>query len=196
MKVPRRAPTPRPTGRNRARPAAGRGAARPAPRAPRSRVPAEPAPVVVRPPGSAPRSYFTRRAVVFALVLFAVAISVAYPAQRYVAQRQSVDDLRMRVAAGTERVDELEKAVAAAGEPYAIEREARRRLHYVMPGEEAFRVTDPMTVIEEQKAAAAAKDRAWWDAMLASVTEASTPIEALPVGPAAGTAVGAAAPAD
>lgn len=117
----------------------------------------------------------------FAAVLFVVAISVAYPAQRYVAQRQSIDELRAQVATGSERVSQLEKDVTSADEPYAVEREARRRLHYVMPGEQAYRVTDPMTV-EQEAAAAAGPTGAWWNTMLGSVTEASTPIESLPVG--------------
>jgi hypothetical protein len=110
-------------------------------------------------------------------------MSVAYPAQRYVAQRQNIADLRTQVAQGTKQVADLEKQVATSNEPYAIEREARRRLHFVMPGELAYRVTDP---IQEQapQAAAAKADGAWWDRMLSSVDEAAQPVEQLPTGPA------------
>ena len=182
MKVPRRA-TARPVGRDRARPVAGRGAARPAVRGSRPRIPAQPAPVPVKPPGSGPRSYFTRRAAAFAAVLFVVAMTVAIPAQRYVAQRQNIADLRIQVLQGTERVAELEKQVAAANEPYAIEREARRRLHFVMPGELAYRVTDPLHV-EAEKAEQARAAGAWWDRMIGSVDEAARPVEELPTGQA------------
>ncbi len=183
MKVPRRAAA-RPTSRDRARPAASRGAARPAVHSGRARIPAQAAPVAVTPPGSGPRSYFTRRAAVFAAVLFVVAMTVAIPAQRYVAQRNNISDLRQQVAQDTERVAELEKQVAAANEPYAIEREARRRLHYVMPGEMAFRVSDPMLVQKEQEARAKAEGP-WWDRMLDSVDEAAQPVSELPTGRAA-----------
>ena len=135
----------------------------------------------VKPPGSGPRSYFTRRAAVFAAVVFAVAMTVAIPAQRYVAQRNNIADLRTQVAQGTERVAELEKQVATANEPYAIEREARKRLHYVMPGELAFRVTDPMLVEQQQEARAEAQGP-WWGRMLDSVDQAAQPIEELPTG--------------
>jgi cell division protein FtsB len=183
VKVPRRA-TARPAGRDRARPVAGRGAARPAVRGSRPRIPAQPGPAPVKPPGSGPRSYFTRRAAVFAAVLFIVAMTVAIPAQRYVAQRENIADLRAQVAQGTEKVAELEKQVATANEPYAIEREARRRLHFVMPGEQAYRVTDPLHV-EEEKAEQAKAEGAWWDRMVGSVDEAAQPVEELPLAPAA-----------
>lgn len=180
MKVPRRAAA-RPPARDRARPAAARGAARPAVRGSRTRIPAQPGPAPVKPPGSGPRSYFTRRAAVFAAVLFVVAMTVAIPAQRYVAQRQNIADLRAQVASGTDRVADLEKQVAAANEPYAIEREARRRLHFVMPGELSYRVSDPIHT-EEQQAAKAKADGAWWDRMLGTVDDAAQPVEALPTG--------------
>jgi cell division protein FtsB len=138
--------------------------------------------VPVRPPGSGPRSYFTRRAVVFAAVLFVVAMSVAYPAQRYVAQRKNIADLRTQVAQGTKQVADLEKQVAASNEPYAIEREARRRLHFVMPGELAYRVTDPMQVEQQQEAKAKA-DAPAWSRMLDSVDKAAQPVDQLPTGP-------------
>ncbi|MBA3741606.1 septum formation initiator family protein, partial [Sporichthya sp.] len=146
--------------------------------------PAQPGPEPVQAPGTGPRSYFTRRVAVFAAVLFVVAMTVAIPAQRYVAQRQNISDLRLQVASGTERVAELDKAVATANEPYAIEREARRRLHFVMPGELAYRVTDPL-LVEQQQAAKAEADGAWWGRMLESVNEAARPVEELPTGQSA-----------
>lgn len=180
MKVPRRAAA-RPTGRDRARPVAARGAARPAVRGARGRIPAQPGPPPLKPPGSGPRSYFTRRAAVFAALLFVVAMTVAIPAQRYVAQRQNIAQLRSQVAQGTTQVADLEKQVAEANEPYAIEREARRRLHFVMPGELAYRVTDPMPE-QAQQAAKEQAEGAWWDRMLNSVDDASRPAEKLPIG--------------
>jgi len=111
-------------------------------------------------------------------------MTVAIPAQRYVAQRQNIADLRTQVAQGTDRVADLEKQVATANEPYAIEREARRRLHFVMPGELSYRVTDPIHE-QEQQAAQAKADGAWWDRMMGSLDEAAQPVEQLPTGPSA-----------
>jgi hypothetical protein len=88
------------------------------------------------------------------------------------------------VAQGREKVAELEQQVATANEPYAIEREARRRLHYVMPGEQSYRVTDPLH-IEAEKAEQAKADGAWWDRMLESVDSAAQPVEELPIAPSA-----------
>ena len=163
-------------------PARSRGAgARPAVRGARGRIPAQPGAAPVKPPGSGPRSYFTRRAAVFAAVLFVVAMTVAIPAQRYVAQRQNIADLRSQVASDTQRVAELEKQVATAHEPYAIEREARRRLHFVMPGGDGLPRHRP-DARRAGEGPGRQADGAWWDRMLGSVDEAAEPVEQLPTG--------------
>src|SRR5258706_5054670 len=113
MKVPRRSPTPRPSARDRARPGRAPATTRPARRAMRGRVPVEvpvvPTPLVL-PVGR--RSPFTRRAVAFAAVLLLIALSVAYPAQRYVAQRRHIAQLRQQVTAEAAQVAPLERATS------------------------------------------------------------------------------------
>jgi cell division protein FtsB len=209
VKVPRRTPAARPT-RDLARPGAGSGGRgqagaghRPGTRAARTRTPGRTDTAAPPPPRAVgKRSPFTRRAAVFATVLFLVAVSVAYPAQRYVAQRKHIDDLRADVTAGTERVAALQRDKALLGQEFYIERQARARLHFVMPGDRAFRVEDPQVVTGEAPATggvpAVAAD-AWWERMLGSVTQASVRVEPVPAGtrtaPAAPAPVPDAAPA-
>jgi cell division protein FtsB len=131
------------------------------------------------------RSPFTRRAAVFATVLFLVAVSVAYPAQRYVAQRQQIDELRADVAAGAARVGTLEQEQVRLGQDRYIEREARRRLHFVMPGDVAFRVEDPHIVawqVPDAGPSAAPTSDVWWERLLGSLDAASARVEPLPSG--------------
>ena len=151
-KVPRRAAA-RPAARDRARPVAGRGAPRPAVRGARGRIPAQPrGPEPVKSPGSGPRSYFTRRAAVFAAVLFVVAMTVAIPAQRYVAQRQNIADLRSQVAPAPNGWPSWRSRWPRRASPTPSSARPGARLHFVMPGELAYRVTDPM-LVEQEKAA-------------------------------------------
>lgn len=177
MKVPRRSPAPRPGARDRARPGAGRSQVRIG----RGPIPAQALAEPVIAPGGGGRSPFTRRAVVVAAVLFAVALSVAYPAQRFVAQRADIAELRAQVSGSVARVADLQRDLGAVDQPYYIEREARRRLHYVLPGEAGFRVSDPPAA-EQEGLAGPLADAPWWDRLLGSVAEAATPIEELPVG--------------
>jgi len=169
-----------------------RGATRPARRGGRGRVPA-PAPPVDEPLTllAARRSPFTRRATVFASLLLLIAVSLAFPAQRFVAQRKHIADLRGQIAAGSAQVAGLERQLALREQSFYVERQARLRLHYVLPGEQALRVTDPPPA--PGSAAAAARTvaaGAWWGRLLDSVSKAATPIERLPAGPRPGAGVG------
>jgi cell division protein FtsB len=192
VKVPRRTPAARPPARDRVRPGADRGAPRPGTRAARGRrkAPVEapaPAPTAARLEASAARrSPFTRRAAVFAAVVLLVAISLAYPAQRYVAQRQHIDALRAQVADGTARVAALEHDKALMSKDVFVEREARRRLHFVMPGDLGYRVEDPESSTGVPAAAdgpaAATRADAWWERMMGSLDAAAARVEPPPVG--------------
>jgi len=126
------------------------------------------------------RNPFTRRAAVFASVLLLVAVSVAYPAQRYVAQRRHIAELRARAVESAMKVAALQHESTLRAQDFYIEREARLRLHYVMPGEQAFRVSDPPT--DAAGTGPAAVSPLWWDRLLGSVSDAATPVEQLPTG--------------
>jgi cell division protein FtsB len=126
------------------------------------------------------RNPFTRRAASFASVLLLVAVSVAYPAQNYVAQRRHIAQLRAQVATSAAKVDSLQHETTLRAQPFYIEREARLRLHYVMPGEQAFRVSDPP--VTDTGSGQAAANPMWWGRLLTSVSDAATPVEQLPTG--------------
>lgn len=148
------------------------------------------------------RSPFTRRAVVFASVLLLIATSVAYPAQRYVAQHRHIEQLRAQVAADAAAVATLERQTALRTQAFYVQREARQRLHYVLPGEAALRVVDapaaPGTTWAMGEGPVAGglvpggmagggmvggqPTGAWWNRLLNSVTVAATPVERLPAG--------------
>jgi len=166
--------------RDRARPVAAGRPARPGRRALRGRVPA-----VILPPAlvvslNTRRNPFTRRAAIFASVLLLVAVSVAYPAQRYVTQRRHIADLRAEVTASAARVTALQHESTLRAQNFYIEREARLRLHYVMPGEQAFRVSDPP--VASTGGTGPAVSPLWWGRLLSSVADAATPVEQLPTG--------------
>jgi cell division protein FtsB len=127
-------------------------------------------------------SPFTRRAAVFASVLLLTAFSVAFPVQRYLAQRKHVAELREKVTAGAAQVAALERETALRAQDFYVEREARLRLHYVMPGEEALRVSDPPPAPGTPGAAADVAAATWWGRLMQSVATAATPVERPPTG--------------
>jgi cell division protein FtsB len=85
----------------------------------------------------------TRRAALLALVVCALALSVAVPLHTYLSQK---DDLRAQLQqqqALRAQESELEKREQQLSDPAQVEAEARTRLHFVMPGETPYDVQLP-----------------------------------------------------
>jgi len=85
----------------------------------------------------------TRRAAVLAIVVCALALSVAVPLRTYLSQRDEVEIQEQRQADLRGQVEALEKRKAQLEDPAQVEAEARRRLRYVMPGETPYMVELP-----------------------------------------------------
>jgi cell division protein FtsB len=85
----------------------------------------------------------TRRAAMFAIVVCALALSVAVPLRTYLAQRDEVRTQQERQAELRAEVEELERRKAQLDDPAQVEAEARRRLRYVQPGETPYVVELP-----------------------------------------------------
>ncbi|HEU5469973.1 MAG TPA: septum formation initiator family protein [Actinophytocola sp.] len=85
----------------------------------------------------------TRRAAMLAIVVCALALSVAVPLRTYLAQRADVTVQEQREAELRAQVEQLEARKAQLGDPAQVEAEARRRLRYVRPGETPYVVELP-----------------------------------------------------
>ncbi|MDA2811255.1 septum formation initiator family protein [Nocardiopsis sp. RSe5-2] len=84
------------------------------------------------------RPALTSRAAILALVVCAIALSLAYPLREYVAQRSEIAQLQDELAERKEGVEDLQERREQLRDPDHIEREARTRLHYQYPGEQAY----------------------------------------------------------
>ncbi|HET9141070.1 septum formation initiator family protein [Actinophytocola sp.] len=85
----------------------------------------------------------TRRAALLAIVVCALALSVAVPLRTYLGQRAEVEIQEQREAELRAQVEQLEKRKAQLDDPAQVEAEARRRLRYVRPGETPYVVELP-----------------------------------------------------
>jgi cell division protein FtsB len=85
----------------------------------------------------------TRRAAVLAVVVCALALTVAVPLRNYVAQRQELADVSEQQRAVSAEVDELTRQRAELSDPGQVAAEARSRLGYVRPGEVPYVVQLP-----------------------------------------------------
>jgi cell division protein FtsL len=89
------------------------------------------------------RTNLTGRAAVLALVVCLLAISLAYPLREYLAQRGDIGNVRAQVAEQQKSVAQLRAEQKRWADPDYVERQARERLHFVMPGETAYVVLEP-----------------------------------------------------
>ncbi|MFV2174260.1 septum formation initiator family protein [Actinomadura sp. LOL_016] len=96
------------------------------------------------PPGGARRGAhaLTSRAAILAVVMCAIALSLAYPVREYIAQRQEIAELRQHEALARQKVDRLEEQKRRLGDRSYIEREATQRLHYCRPDVKCYIVLD------------------------------------------------------
>ena len=70
-----------------------------------------------------------------ALVACSLVLALTYPVREYFAQRSQLHRLEKQTAQQRARVGDLQKQLDRWNDPAYVKAQARRRLHYVMPGE-------------------------------------------------------------
>lgn len=85
----------------------------------------------------------TRRAALLAIVVCALALTVAVPLRNYVAQRQELAAVTEQQRVLAAQVADLTKERARLSDPAEIAAQARSRLGYVQPGETPYVVQLP-----------------------------------------------------
>jgi cell division protein FtsB len=94
---------------------------------------------VARPPAAARgRQQLTSRAAVLAVVLCAVALSLAYPVREYVAQRRQIDQLTAQHQIEEAQVRSLAAEAQRLADPAYVEGQARAQLHMCLPRETCY----------------------------------------------------------
>ena len=91
------------------------------------------------PSAAVPRTTrLTSRAAVLAVVICAIALSLAYPVREYVAQRQQIDQLVAQRQAMLTQVKNLEAEQARLSDRSYIEQLARQELDMCFPGTQCY----------------------------------------------------------
>ncbi|HEX4724098.1 MAG TPA: septum formation initiator family protein [Pseudonocardiaceae bacterium] len=85
----------------------------------------------------------TRRAALLALVVCALALSVAVPLNTYLSQRDDLRSQQQQQAALRDQEARLEQREVQLSDTNEVKAEARTRLHFVMPGETPYEVQLP-----------------------------------------------------
>jgi cell division protein FtsB len=86
------------------------------------------------------RSRLTGRAALLALVVCSLVVALAYPMRQYVAQRLQIADQQEKARQAQDRVRELREEKARWQDPAYFQQQARKRLHYLFPGETGYQM--------------------------------------------------------
>jgi cell division protein FtsB len=132
-----------------------------------------PAPTV--PKDRRTRGSLTGRALVLALVVVTLFVALAVPVRTWFAQRAEIAQLRADVSATRERVEELRIEQERWQDPAFVAAEARRRLHFVLPGEIGYVTLGVEASQEEAAALAAAAAAPWYATLWGAVRQADDP---------------------
>ncbi len=105
----------------------------------------------------------TRRAAVLALVVCALALTLAVPLRTYVSQRQQLAETASTQSSLVDEVAGLKHQLAQLDDPAYVAAQARERLQYVLPGQTPYDVALPAaTATDAKRAADAAKASGPW----------------------------------
>jgi cell division protein FtsB len=111
----------------------------------------------------------TRRAAVLALVVCALALTVAVPLRNFLTQRQELSALQTRQHQLAAQVDQLNQRRDELRDPAALQAEARDRLGYVRPGEVPYVVQLPGAVAADPAATGTTGATPWFGQLWSDV---------------------------
>lgn len=124
------------------------------------------------PPAAAPRTTrLTGRAAVLAVVICAIALSLAYPVREYVAQRRQIDSLVSQQQVMQAQVKSLEAQQAKLSSSVYIEQFARQELDMCFPGTKCYIVEGGQPLISTARSARPGS-APWYDKLWQSVQQA------------------------
>lgn len=121
-------------------------------------------------PGRPERPRLTTRAAVLAVVLCAIALSLAYPVREYIAQRRQIDGLEAQQQQVAAQISKLEAKRRQLSSNAYVEQQARDKLHMCLPTKTCY------VVINRKPHAGRARARAtrtpWYERLWGSVKQA------------------------
>jgi len=117
-----------------------------------------------------PHPKFTGRAAVLAIVICAIALTLAYPVRQYIADRRQLDQLAAANARLAIQVRQERSEAQALRSPTVIEQEARNALHWCFPSQTCYEVIFPAA--HHSSGAAVAARTPWYGRLWESVREA------------------------
>jgi cell division protein FtsB len=116
----------------------------------------------------------TGRAALLAVVICAIALSLAYPVREYIAQRQQIDQLLAQQQTMSAQVKALQAENNKLSQNWYVEQEAEDELHMCFPQQQCYEVVSGQSTKTSVAAPQAVADP-WYAKLWASVQKADAP---------------------
>lgn len=108
-------------------------------------------------------------------LFFLVIVLIGSPLQNYFAQRAQINALSAQVKANQAALEEARRELELWNDPNYIKSQARTRLHFVLPGERQYILTNPVTLEGEDSSNKVATNVPagvpWYSRLIATITE-------------------------
>jgi cell division protein FtsB len=108
-------------------------------------------------------------------ILFVLALTIAPPVKHYFTQRAQISALKSQLSADNTALQKARQELLLWQDPEYIKTQARERLHFVLPGERQYIVTENSTTQANNGtttvASALTDGQPWYARLIASISE-------------------------
>jgi len=117
----------------------------------------------------------SNRILALSAIFFVLALTIAPPVKHYFTQRAQINALKAELSADNTALQKAREELLLWQDPEYIKSQARERLHFVLPGERQYIVTDGQTNTSQNSstkiASSLADGQPWYARLIASISE-------------------------
>ena len=117
----------------------------------------------------------SNRVLALSAIFFILALTIAPPVKHYFTQRAQISALKAELSADNAALQKAREELLLWQDPEYIKSQARERLHFVLPGERQYIVTDgdnnPKQNGTTKIASSLADGQPWYARLIASISE-------------------------
>ena len=117
----------------------------------------------------------SNRVLALSAIFFILALTIAPPVKHYFTQRAQISALKAELSADNTALQKAREELLLWQDPEYIKSQARERLHFVLPGERQYIVTDGENNEQQNGstkiASSLADGQPWYARLIASISE-------------------------
>jgi cell division protein FtsB len=117
----------------------------------------------------------SNRVLALSVIFFILALTIAPPVKHYFTQRAQISALKAQLSADNIALQNAREELLLWRDPEYVKSQARERLHFVLPGERQYIVTEGDTTGNQQSttkiASSLADGQPWYSRLIASISE-------------------------